>query len=118
MPSWSTKWFAFLVFGFAIYVVARGDGPKWKQIFTTSMGSGSASASTTSATTPINPATNTSLAAGGNALAQSLTGTNQIGNANQTLVNTGQTDIDSGTWDTGISGVESAAGDTGSGVWD
>ena len=47
MPSWSTRWSFFLIFGFAIYVVARGDGPTWKQIFTQSMTSAATSGQTT-----------------------------------------------------------------------
>jgi hypothetical protein len=77
MPSWSTRWSFFLVFGFALYVIARGDGPSWKQVFTQSMGSstGASGAATQQTSSTVNPATNSSLAASGNQLAQSLTGT-------------------------------------------
>lgn len=36
MPDWTGKWFFFLVIAFLIFVISKGDGPKWKAIFTTS----------------------------------------------------------------------------------
>lgn len=119
MPGWSARVFFFIVFGFAIYVIARGDGPAWKKIFTQSMGKSGGSGSGTASN---NPATNQSLASQGNAAAQQITGTtpgtNQMGSNLNTLVSTGQTGIDSGSWDDGVQTALGGSSGIDTGGWD
>lgn len=68
--NWSGRVFFFLALSFLIYVIASGDGPKWKQLFTQKVASTTPTTSTVAAVQPVQAVTSVQQVSAITALAQ------------------------------------------------